>query len=183
MTHDPRSRYVKSTLPYTYCPACLLYILKTLPELPSRDAPGIEDDPNNFTRFILLRVHPVSLPPGVPCKTSIVFSLDNIAGRIVSLHQSDVMKSFCRFQIFDLTFWSPPSTGGALFKALSVFALREIDLSKIESRPCKTERVFRGSYGIAWWQRITVAYFEGYTSSHNHGSQKWVPPTVATFQM
>jgi hypothetical protein len=25
----------------------------------------------------------VSLPPGVPCKTSIVFSLDNIAGAMV----------------------------------------------------------------------------------------------------
>ena len=41
---------------------------------------GIEDDQNNFTRFILLRADPVSLPPGVACKTSIVFSLDNIAG-------------------------------------------------------------------------------------------------------
>ncbi|CAK9046367.1 unnamed protein product [Durusdinium trenchii] len=68
---------------------------------------GIEDDQNNFTRFILLRPHPVHIPPGLPCKTSIVFSLDNIAG--------------------------------ALFKALSVFALRDIDLSKIESRPCKTD--------------------------------------------
>jgi prephenate dehydratase len=46
-------------------------------------AAGIEDDQNNFTRFILLRAHPVSLPPGVPCKTSIVFSLDNIAGAMV----------------------------------------------------------------------------------------------------
>ncbi|CAJ1422882.1 unnamed protein product [Effrenium voratum] len=68
---------------------------------------GIEDDQNNFTRFLLLRGHPVTIPPGVPCKTSIVFSLENSAG--------------------------------ALFKALSVFALREIDLSKIESRPCKTD--------------------------------------------
>lgn len=68
---------------------------------------GIEDDSNNFTRFLLLRTSPVRIPAGMKCKTSIVFSLDNIAG--------------------------------ALFKALSVFALRDIDLSKIESRPCKPD--------------------------------------------
>lgn len=68
---------------------------------------GIEDDDNNFTRFLLLRKEPVRIAPGVSSKTSIVFSLDDHAG--------------------------------ALFKALSCFALRNIDLSKIESRPCKPD--------------------------------------------
>jgi exosome complex component RRP43 len=69
---------------------------------------GIEDDCNNFTRFLLLRTTSVHLPPGIQAKTSLVFSMKaNVAG--------------------------------ALFKALSVFALRDIDLSKIESRPCKPD--------------------------------------------
>lgn len=82
---------------------------------------GIEDDANNFTRFLLLRTAPVRVPPSVKCKTSVVFSLENSAG--------------------------------ALFKALSVFSLRDIDLTKIESRPCKPdvmdklERLFWGMGG------------------------------------
>jgi prephenate dehydratase len=61
---------------------------------------GIQDSEENFTRFVHLTR---DRRRGKGNKTSIVFSLRNVAG--------------------------------ALFKSLSVFALRDIDLSKIESRP------------------------------------------------
>lgn len=62
---------------------------------------GLEDDKQNFTRFVLIRRK--GKPGKKANKTSVCFSLKNMSG--------------------------------VLFKALSVFALRDISLSKIESRP------------------------------------------------
>ena len=64
---------------------------------------GLEDNKQNFTRFFL--VEKTREIVAKADKTSVVFSLKNVAG--------------------------------ALFKALSVFALRDLDLGKIESRPVR----------------------------------------------
>jgi hypothetical protein len=67
---------------------------------------GIQDQDDNTTRFLI-----VTRAAAVP---------DFLAGRAAN-------KTTIVFTL--------PNTPGALFKALSVFALRDIDVTKIESRP------------------------------------------------
>jgi prephenate dehydratase len=78
---------------------------------------GIEDDKSNFTRFFLIR----KLNWGASTKKG--------TGGYHRLIPKGANKTSIVFQV--------KNTPGALFKSLSVFALRDISLSKIESRPMR----------------------------------------------
>ena len=67
-------------------------------------ARGIEDDPNNYTRFLVLHDGPLPKPTGRD-KTSIILSVKHVPG--------------------------------ALYRALEPFAVRHINLTRIESRPSR----------------------------------------------
>jgi prephenate dehydratase len=81
---------------------------------------GIEDDKRNFTRFFLMRKSP---KPRTAKKRSAT------KPSYQSLIPPNANKTSIAFKVKNVP--------GALFKSLSVFALRDISLSKIESRPLR----------------------------------------------
>jgi prephenate dehydratase len=85
---------------------------------------GIEDDKRNFTRFFLIRKSAGKPRAGSRQKASTA----SAPGR-QRLIPPGANKTSIAFKVKNLP--------GALFKSLSVFALRDITLSKIESRPLR----------------------------------------------
>jgi prephenate dehydratase len=86
---------------------------------------GIEDDKRNFTRFFLIRKLAASSSAAVSRKKE---SADSPRGYL-RLIPPGANKTSIAFKVKNVP--------GALFKSLSVFALRDISLSKIESRPMR----------------------------------------------
>ena len=81
---------------------------------------GIEDDKSNFTRFFLIR----KLAAGKRNSRR-----ESLAVEFRGLIPRGANKTSIAFKVKNVP--------GALFKSLSVFALRDISLSKIESRPMR----------------------------------------------
>jgi prephenate dehydratase len=84
---------------------------------------GIEDDKRNFTRFFLIRKLPRKHSSGTRNKR------DASQPAYQRLIPRGANKTSIAFKVRNVP--------GALFKSLSVFALRDISLSKIESRPLR----------------------------------------------
>lgn len=90
---------------------------------------GIEDDKRNFTRFFLIRkLGARDKKPHFSQKRREV-GHPTVRANYQRLIPPGANKTSIAFQVKNLP--------GALFKSLSVFALRDISLSKIESRPMR----------------------------------------------
>ena len=85
---------------------------------------GIEDDKRNFTRFFLIRKS--TGKPGAGPRQKRSAASAPVHQRLIP---SGANKTSIAFKVKNVP--------GALFKSLSVFALRDISLSKIESRPMR----------------------------------------------
>jgi prephenate dehydratase len=77
---------------------------------------GIEDEKSNFTRFFLIRKRRAGRKP-------------DLSSELRKMIPRGANKTSIAFKVKNVP--------GALFKSLSVFALRDISLSKIESRPMR----------------------------------------------
>jgi prephenate dehydratase len=86
---------------------------------------GIEDDKRNFTRFFLIRRAKPAKAASKKNSTDRIL-LDSARRRLM---RPGANKTSIAFKVRNVP--------GALFKSLSVFALRDISLSKIESRPIR----------------------------------------------
>jgi prephenate dehydratase len=87
---------------------------------------GIEDEKSNFTRFFLIRKL-------APAKAKVHASRRPEAGPDRAAHRRLIPQGANKTSIA----FKVKNVPGALFKSLSVFALRDISLSKIESRPMR----------------------------------------------
>lgn len=94
-------------------------------------ARGIEDDKSNFTRFFFIRKRLALRRKGSGSATKSAAEMKPPAFHADYLHliPRGANKTSIAFKVKNVP--------GALFKSLSVFALRDISLSKIESRPMR----------------------------------------------
>ena len=89
---------------------------------------GIEDDKRNFTRFFLIRKGAAPTPSSAKPRKGSAASTSRKRRQVPS-GTGGANKTSIAFKVKNVP--------GALFKSLSVFALRDISLSKIESRPMR----------------------------------------------
>jgi len=89
---------------------------------------GIEDDKRNFTRFFLIRKGAAPSPSSAKPRKGSAASTSRKRRQVPS-GTGGANKTSIAFKVKNVP--------GALFKSLSVFALRDISLSKIESRPMR----------------------------------------------
>jgi prephenate dehydratase len=90
---------------------------------------GIEDDKRNFTRFLLIRKLGADLKNKRNAGAKVEISGGASELRYRRLIPAGANKTSIAYKL--------KNQPGALFKSLSVFALRDISLSKIESRPLR----------------------------------------------